>query len=102
MEEIHKALNQLMTACGLSGESGTEKLFMVLSDAVKAAEVKWGVVEQSHEEGLCYDVNALLADEMVKALAEMDRRMGKIASNQKAPPELRARAAAALAERGKQ
>jgi len=40
------ALNDLMKACGLSGESGSETLFHVLSDAIDEAD--WSIVEQSH------------------------------------------------------
>ena len=64
---IRKALNQLMNACGFRGESGSETLFPVLLHAVEAVDAKWdNVVEQSHEDGLRYDVNALLADEFSK------------------------------------
>lgn len=66
-EAIRTAINQLMKACGLSGESGTEELFLILENAVAA--VDWGIVEESHEEGLCFDVSCLLAEAIV---AELD------------------------------
>ena len=73
-ENIHKALNQLMSACGLCGESGTERLFPVLSQAVEAVDVKWdSVVGQSHRNGLCYDVNGLLADEIASILKKKEK-----------------------------
>ena len=61
-ENIHKALNELMSACGFSGEIGTERLFHVLLQAIEAVHDEWdSVVGQSHRDGLCYDVNVLLA-----------------------------------------
>ena len=33
-ESIHKALGELVSACGFSGESGTERLFPFLLEAV--------------------------------------------------------------------
>jgi len=65
-EAAHAALNQLMTAIGLSGESGTEALFDVLQNAVDDVAGEWHVVEQSHKDGLCYDVNAMLAQAIAK------------------------------------
>jgi hypothetical protein len=60
---INKALNALMKACGLSGESGTEELYEILFDVIHDYDRKVReTVEQSHADGLCYDVNALLAD----------------------------------------
>ena len=63
--KIHAALNQLMKACDLSGESGTERMFGILSDAID--NVDWSIVEQSHRDGLCYDVNCLLTDAIIDA-----------------------------------
>jgi hypothetical protein len=58
---IRTALNQLQLACGLdNSESSTEELFDVLSKAVEL--VDWKIVENSHAEGLSYDVNCLLAE----------------------------------------
>ena len=65
-EKIYKALNDLMLACGLHGESGTEIFLGVLADAVE--NVDWSVVEQSHRDFLGFDVNGLLAEEIEKAL----------------------------------
>ena len=36
-----------MAACGFIGESGTEKLFVVLADAVEEVEDNWDEVEQA-------------------------------------------------------
>lgn len=57
--EIMDAMNALLAACGLSGESGTELLYYWLADAVEALD---GTIEASHEQGLCYDMNAAMAD----------------------------------------
>jgi hypothetical protein len=66
-EKIHKALDQLMSACVFSGESGTEDLFEVLSEAIRSVQNKWdSVVGQSKRDGRGYDVNALLAEEIAK------------------------------------
>ena len=76
---IRKALNQLMNACGFRGESGSETLFPVLLHAVEAVDAKWdNVVEQSHEDGLRYDVNALLADELVRSLKQREKLMIRV------------------------
>jgi hypothetical protein len=73
---IRQALNQLMRACGLSGESGTEELFGVLQIAVQAVEEQWDdVVGQSHREGLCFDVNAFLAGRIALELVRPKREV---------------------------
>jgi len=59
--EIYRALNELMAACGLNGESGTEKLAVVLRDILLDKNM-WRTIKASHAEGLFYDVNALLAE----------------------------------------
>jgi hypothetical protein len=56
--KIEIALNDLMKACGLTGESDTETFLHVLSDAVD--DVDWDIVERTHAEGLC----ALLAEQI--------------------------------------
>jgi hypothetical protein len=70
--KIHAALNGLMAACELQGESGTETLFGLLYDAVGNVSDEWHIVDESHDEGLCYDVNCLLADAIEEALGHMD------------------------------
>jgi hypothetical protein len=73
---IRQALNQLMRACGLSGDSGTEELFGVLQVAVQAVEEQWDdVVGQSHREGLCFDVNAFLAGRIALELVRPEREV---------------------------
>ena len=57
-----------MGACGFVGESGSERLFWVLRDAVQMVADEWHIVEQSHKDGLCYNVNALLSDAIAEAL----------------------------------
>ena len=70
-DQIHKALGDLMVACGLGrSESGTEIFVGVLADAVGG--VDWSVVEQSHKDGLCFDVNCLLAEEIEVALRRQE------------------------------
>ena len=59
--EIDLAMDHLLKACGLHGESGTEKLFHMLKTAIKELD---GTIEGSHEEGLCYNMNAAIADKL--------------------------------------
>ena len=66
--KIDIALDALMGACGFVGESGSEGMFWVLRDAVQMVADEWHVVEQSHKDGLCYNVNALLSDAIAEAL----------------------------------
>jgi hypothetical protein len=66
--KIDAALDALMKACGFTGESGTEAMFWVLHKAVQDVASNWNIVEESHEDGLCYDVNALLSGAIAKAL----------------------------------
>jgi hypothetical protein len=66
---IKDALNELQQACGFGrSESGTEALFGVLSEAI--FRVDRADVEESYANGLCCDVNAMLAGEIEKLLAE--------------------------------
>jgi hypothetical protein len=68
---IYDALNALMRACGLSGESGTEQLYGLLSGIIlEYDEQIRRTIRDSHDEGLCLDVNALLADLLVAAVDE--------------------------------
>ena len=77
-ESIHKALGELVSACGFSGESGTERLFPFLLEAVEAVDGKWdSVVGQSHRDGLCCDVNALLAEEIASILKKREKMIGR-------------------------
>ena len=59
--KIYHALNDLMKACGLSGESGTEILAAALREATSDPDM-WETLKDSHREGLCYDMNQLLAE----------------------------------------
>jgi hypothetical protein len=73
--KIDEALNALMKACGFSGESGTEEMFWVLAEAVGRVIEDWdSVVGASHREGLCYNVNAWLSDEISKSVLEYHKR----------------------------
>jgi hypothetical protein len=67
-DKIEIALDALMGACGFVGESGTERMFGVLFEAVQRVADEWDVVRDSHEDGLCYNVNALLSDAIAEAL----------------------------------
>ena len=64
-EKVYSALNQLMAACGLQGESGSEALLDLLEEAV--GNVDRDIIEQSHADGLCYDVNWLLVEALTEA-----------------------------------
>ena len=66
-ERINEALNQLMAALGLQGESGTEALFLILEAAV--AKVDWSVVERRRQDGYGIDVNWLLTNAIIEAAA---------------------------------
>jgi hypothetical protein len=68
--KIDVILDALMSACGFVGESGSERFFWVLFDAVQKVGDEWHVVKQSHKDGLCYNVNALLSD----AISEVMRQ----------------------------
>lgn len=69
--EIWRGLNTIMKACGFDqSESSTEAFFEVLDTALTSVAEQWDeVVGQSHRDGLCYDVNAMLAQEIAKAAA---------------------------------
>lgn len=80
-QKIHTALNNLMAACGLNGESGTEILFDALSQAIFGVHEDWWIVEESHKNGLGCDVNSLLADQIKAVLEQYTREEGALASN---------------------
>jgi hypothetical protein len=73
--EIKRGLNTIMKACGFDqSESSTEAFFEILDSAVgSVAEQREAVVEESHRDGLCFDVNAMLAREIAKAAARRAR-----------------------------
>jgi hypothetical protein len=66
---IYAAINGL-TKVGYTGsETDTEVMFNILSEAVCDVQiVDWEKVERSHEDGLAYDVAALLATRIEEAL----------------------------------
>ena len=64
---IYNALNALMEACGLEGESGTEILAAALREATSDPSL-WETVKDSHREGLFYDVNHLLAEKLERLI----------------------------------
>jgi hypothetical protein len=67
-ELVYKSLDLMMRTCGFSGETGTEAFFKVLERAMSSVGEQWDeVVGQSHRDGLAYDVNAMLANEIAKA-----------------------------------
>jgi hypothetical protein len=57
-----------MGACGFVGESGSEGMFWVLLEAVQKVADNWQIVRESHQDGLSYNVNALLSDAIAEAL----------------------------------
>ena len=61
-EKIYKALDQLMSACGLSGKRRTEELFSVLSEAIRAVEQQGQTLEGER------DVNAWLANQIARII----------------------------------
>jgi hypothetical protein len=66
---IKDALNELQQACGFGrSESGTDALFGVLCEAV--LRVDRAGIEEDYGRDLCSDVNAMLAGEIEKILAE--------------------------------
>lgn len=75
--DIKAALDQLADACGLSGESGTEYLFRVLVDVMEHIGVSGAsVIVESHKDGLCYDMNSLMADAIEEVLAHRMKTCG--------------------------
>jgi hypothetical protein len=78
--KIHKALNSLMAAWGLNGESATETLFDVLSQSIFGVHEEWWIVEASHEKGFGCDVNSLLTDQIEAALAQYTEEEGSVQS----------------------
>jgi hypothetical protein len=86
--EIYHALGDLMSACGFSGESGTERLFPVLLEATEAVDVKWdSVVGQSHRQGMSIDVNGLLADEIASILKKREKMIREAPEGWNPPSE---------------
>jgi hypothetical protein len=73
--QLHTALNTLMDACGFTGETGTECMFEILEAAAQDVRDQWREVEDSHKDGLCYDVNAMLAYALDKQLGEYCARL---------------------------
>jgi ABC-type phosphonate transport system ATPase subunit len=69
--KIETALHNLQRACGFdTSESATASLFEVLEEAVERVRRDWGVVDQSYDDGLAYNVNALLSNKIVEVLDE--------------------------------
>jgi hypothetical protein len=66
--KIDIALDALMGACGFVGESGSEGMFWVLLEAVQNVADNWQIVRESHQDGLSYNVNALLSEAIAEAL----------------------------------
>jgi hypothetical protein len=75
--EIYKALDQLVTATGLTGDSGIKRLLKILSDTAGSFLSQYDsiVVEQGNRDGVCYDPMALLADEIATAVKEPPRKV---------------------------
>jgi hypothetical protein len=60
-EQVRDALQTIMKLYGLQGESGTETLYGLLDRAMNTVFDK---LQESHEDGLCYDCNTALAYEL--------------------------------------
>lgn len=55
---IYAALGDLIKACGYDrSESATEDFYYLLCEAVDELD---GTIEESHKEGLCYDMHSAL------------------------------------------
>ncbi len=67
INSIDLALDSLLKACGLQGESGTEQLYYWL---LRACDELQGTIEESHAEGLCYNMNAALSDKLAEYMRE--------------------------------
>ena len=65
-EKIHQALNVLCKALDLSGESGTEALFLILSSTFNDNNVQEieDVLQERSDGGLAYDMNCLMAEKI--------------------------------------
>jgi hypothetical protein len=72
-KSIYNSLNDLASTCGLQGESGSEELFDMLGAAYLELDAEC-VLEESHEEGLCLDMNAELAHKIEKYLTNNQPR----------------------------
>jgi hypothetical protein len=58
-DAIDIAVENLVTACGFNkSESASEDFYYLLQEAVDELD---GTIEQSHEEGLCYDMTHALS-----------------------------------------
>jgi ABC-type phosphonate transport system ATPase subunit len=66
-EKIRTAINQLMAACGYDkSETATESFARMLTRATQ--NIDWGIVEESHKDGLAFDVSCLLAESIMDDL----------------------------------
>ncbi len=66
-DALDKAVENLATACGFDkSESASEAFYELLREAVNNLD---GVIEQSHKEGLCYDMTHALSCELRDLLA---------------------------------
>jgi len=67
-DPIYAAVNNLIKVCGFGpGESGTEEFYYALRDVIYDLE---GTIEESHKEGLCYDMCAAIAGELAKRIQQ--------------------------------
>jgi hypothetical protein len=76
MRHIREAVQGLMTACRYQGESGSEKFAHMLERAT--SQIDWGVVEDSHKEGLAYDCTWLIAEAIVDDLVGQGKGSGEV------------------------
>jgi len=71
-DPLYDALNQVIKLCGLQGESGTEEFYYMLRDILEDLD---GTIEQSHDEGLCYDMCAAIAGELAKRCQDQIKKL---------------------------
>jgi hypothetical protein len=71
-EEIFKVLDAMCDALHLGrAESSTAELLDILADAFSSGPVSdmFDLLDQSHEDGLCYDMRGPMADSILRAYA---------------------------------
>lgn len=66
--KFDEAFDIFMDAFGFKSESDTEQLYYLIRDMVDELE---GTIEASHQEGLCYNMTAAMADTLQQYADQM-------------------------------
>lgn len=67
-DAIDLAVENLVKACGFDkSESSSERFYYLLQEAIDTLD---GTIEESHEEGLCYDMTHALSSTIREILNE--------------------------------